>query len=254
MIKATPRRRRWRIGELAEATGVTVRTLHHYEHMRLLSASERTDGGHRMYDRESLKRVYQIRALRELGFSLEEIRRAMDGRTSLTELLHKHLEQIELQVARTTMLRDRLRNMTMPGEIQVSVDQLPATLHAMSRDEQRNQAPQCECDLDEDREERWRQIRDRLRDCMERGEQPCSERSTAVAVDARALITEIAGVGSTVSTILRVLTRLSTPRTLAGWDPNLMRYLDLALSALENRPRSGNSSSLAQPSTTTGRT
>ncbi|XSC42379.1 MerR family DNA-binding transcriptional regulator [Bradyrhizobium sp. RDT10] len=48
MTKPTPRRRRWRIGELAEATGVTVRTLHHYEHTGLLSASERTDGGHRM--------------------------------------------------------------------------------------------------------------------------------------------------------------------------------------------------------------
>ncbi|MCC8943447.1 MerR family DNA-binding transcriptional regulator, partial [Bradyrhizobium sp. Arg68] len=39
MNKATPRRRRWRIGELAEATGVTVRTLHHYEHTGLLAAS-----------------------------------------------------------------------------------------------------------------------------------------------------------------------------------------------------------------------
>ncbi|WP_461328653.1 MerR family DNA-binding transcriptional regulator [Bradyrhizobium liaoningense] len=50
--RVTPRRRRWRIGELAEATGVTVRTLHHYEHTGLLAATERTEGGHRMYDRE----------------------------------------------------------------------------------------------------------------------------------------------------------------------------------------------------------
>ncbi|WP_430384216.1 MerR family DNA-binding transcriptional regulator [Archangium violaceum] len=37
-------RRRWRIGELADATGLTVRTLHHYEHIRLLAPAARTDG------------------------------------------------------------------------------------------------------------------------------------------------------------------------------------------------------------------
>ncbi|WP_084800018.1 MerR family transcriptional regulator [Bradyrhizobium sp. Ai1a-2] len=233
MTKATPRRRRWRIGELAEATGVTVRTLHHYEHTGLLSASERTDGGHRMYDRDSVQRVYQIRALRELGFSLEEIRRAMDGRTSLTHLLRDHLERIELQVARATLLRDRLRNMTTDGEIHVSVDELPATLDAMSRVEKRAQTRRCRCAMDPDREERWRRIHEELRDCMTRGEHPRSERVTAVALQARSLITEVAGVGSTASTILKVLARLSTPRKLAGWDPSLMQYLDLALAALE---------------------
>ncbi len=236
MTKATPRRRRWRIGELAEATGVTVRTLHHYEHTGLLSASERTGGGHRMYDRESVKRVYQIRALRELGFSLEEIRRAIGGSTSLTDLLRMHLERIELQVARTTLLRDRLRNMTTDGEIHVSVDELPATLDAMSRVEERTQEPRCTCVLDEDREERWRRFRDDLRDCLERGEHPCSERANAVALQARSLITEIAGIDSTVSTILKVLARLSAPHNMAGWDPRLMQYLDLALAALKDEP------------------
>ncbi|TWB93092.1 DNA-binding transcriptional MerR regulator [Bradyrhizobium macuxiense] len=236
MTKATPRRRRWRIGELADATGVTVRTLHHYEHTGLLAASERTDGGHRMYDRESVQRVHQILALRELGFSLHEIRKAMEGRTSLTDLLRSHLSRIELQVTRATLLRDRLRNMTTDGEVQVSVDELPATLDAMSRVEKRTQPHRCTCKLAAEREERWRRIRDELRDCMDRGEHPSSERTRAVALEARLLFSEIAGVDSTVSTILKVLARLSAPRSLAGWDPNLMQYLDLALAALENQP------------------
>lgn len=235
MTKATPRRRRWRIGELADATGVTVRTLHHYEHTGLLAASERTDGGHRMYDRESVQRVHQILALRELGFSLHEIRKAMEGRTSLTDLLRSHLERIELQVTRTTLLRDRLRNMTTDGDVQVSVDELPATLNAMSRVEKRAQSHRCTCKLAAEREERWRRIRDELRDCMDRSEHPSSERARAVALEARLLFSEIAGVELTVSTILKVLARLSAPRSLAGWDPNLMQYLDLALAALENQ-------------------
>ncbi|MEH2669347.1 MerR family transcriptional regulator [Bradyrhizobium elkanii] len=224
------------MGELAEATGVTVRTLHHYEHTGLLAASERTDGGHRMYDRESVQRVHQIRALRELGFSLHEIRKAMEGTTSLIDLLRKHLERIELQVARATLLRDRLRDMTTGSEIQVSVDELPATLDAMSKVQTRSQTSRCTCKLAIEREERWRRIRDELRDCMDRGEHPCGERAKAVAVAARLLISEIAGADSRVSTILKVLARLSAPRSLAGWDPTLMQYLDLALAGLEDQP------------------
>ncbi|WP_424579810.1 MULTISPECIES: MerR family transcriptional regulator [Bradyrhizobium] len=236
MNRVTPRRRRWRIGELAEATGVTVRTLHHYEHTGLLAATERTEGGHRMYDRESGQRVHQIRALRELGFSLVEIRKAMEGTTSLTDLLRKHLERIEVQVARTTLLRDRLRNMTIDSEAQVSVDELPATLNAMSRAETRSQTSRCTCNLAAEREDRWRRIRDDLRDCMDGGEHPCGERAKAVAVAARLLISEIAGDDSRVSMILKVLARLSAPRSLAGWDPCLMQYLDLALGGLEDQP------------------
>ncbi len=113
---------------------MTVRTLRHYEHTGLLAASQRTCGGHRIYDCESLRRVYHILALRELGFSLREIRKAMDGRTSLPDLLSEQLERAELQVARATKLRDRLRNITKNTESDVSVDELPARLDAMSRE------------------------------------------------------------------------------------------------------------------------
>ncbi|MBB4365365.1 DNA-binding transcriptional MerR regulator [Bradyrhizobium sp. CIR18] len=189
-----------------------------------------------MYDRESVQRVHQIRALRELGFSLIEIRKAMEGTTSLIDLLRKHLERIEIQVARATLLRDRLRNMTNDSDIQVSVDELPATLSAMSRVETHNQTSRCTCKLAADREERWRRIRNDLRDCMNRGEHPCGERAKAVAAAARLLISEIAGADSRVSMILKVLARLSAPRSLAGWDPCLMQYLDLALGGLEDQP------------------
>ncbi len=213
-----------------------MRTLHHYEHTGLLAATARTEGGHRMYDRESVQRVHQIRALRELGFSLIEIRKAMEGTTSLTDLLRKHLERIEIQVARATQLRDRLRNMTIDGEAHVSVDELPATLNAMARVAPRGGTPPCICNLAAEREDRWRRIRDDLRACMDEGEEPCGERAKAVATAARLLIGEIAGADTRVSMILTVLARLSAPRSLAGWDPCLMQYLDLALGGLEDQP------------------
>lgn len=113
---------------------MTVRTLRHYEHTGLLAASQRTCGGHRIYDCDSVRRVYHILALRELGFSLREIRKAMEGRTSLPDLLTEQLERAEIQVARATRLRDRLRNITKGTESEVSVDELPARLDAMSQE------------------------------------------------------------------------------------------------------------------------
>lgn len=68
----------WRIGELAERTGLTVRTLHHYDALGLLSPSARTESahgsGHRLYVAEDVARLQQIVSLKQLGFGLDQIR------------------------------------------------------------------------------------------------------------------------------------------------------------------------------------
>lgn len=60
------------IGELAARTGLTVRALHHYEELGLLSPT-RTAAGHRRYGPREVERVQQIRSLQTLGVSLREI-------------------------------------------------------------------------------------------------------------------------------------------------------------------------------------
>ncbi|MER7164451.1 MerR family transcriptional regulator [Micromonospora sp. NPDC000207] len=69
----------WRIGELCRRTGLTVRTLHHWDHVGLLRPSTRTSAGHRRYDERDVDRLYRIVALRELGLSLETIAALLDG-------------------------------------------------------------------------------------------------------------------------------------------------------------------------------
>jgi DNA-binding transcriptional MerR regulator len=61
------------VGRVAELTGVTVRTLHHYDTVGLLHPSERNDAGYRFYDQRDLERLQQILLYRELGFSLAGI-------------------------------------------------------------------------------------------------------------------------------------------------------------------------------------
>ena len=63
-----------RIGQLADMTGRTKRTLHFYEELGLLSPAKRTKGGFRLYDNEAALRVSWIDQMQELGFSLSDIR------------------------------------------------------------------------------------------------------------------------------------------------------------------------------------
>ena len=52
--------RTWRIGEVATATGLTVRALHHYDQIGLVVPSPRTSGGHRLYTRADLVVLYEV--------------------------------------------------------------------------------------------------------------------------------------------------------------------------------------------------
>jgi DNA-binding transcriptional MerR regulator len=66
------------VGEVAKLAHVSVRTLHHYDEIDLLTPSERSEAGYRLYTLEDLERLQQVLFYKELGFSLEEIREVMD--------------------------------------------------------------------------------------------------------------------------------------------------------------------------------
>jgi DNA-binding transcriptional MerR regulator len=66
------------IGRAAEMAGVTVRTLHHYDEIGLLTPGDRSSAGYRRYDDVDLERLQQILLYRELGFTLDEIAAILD--------------------------------------------------------------------------------------------------------------------------------------------------------------------------------
>ena len=91
-----------KVGELARRTGLTVRTLHHYDEIGLLRPSLHTESGHRLYVAADVARLQRVLSLRQLGFSLEEIRDCLDqAGFSPLEVIALHVtrlrEQIELQ-------------------------------------------------------------------------------------------------------------------------------------------------------------
>jgi DNA-binding transcriptional MerR regulator len=99
-------RRAYQVKEAAELAGVSVRTLHHYDAIGLLVPSGRTEAGYRLYDDDDLLRLQQILIGRELGLSLEEVRRSLDDasfdrRQALVaqkEQLRKRAQQTEAMI------------------------------------------------------------------------------------------------------------------------------------------------------------
>jgi len=97
----------WTVGELARLSGVTVRTLHHYDRIGLLRPSERTPAGYRSYDVRDLDRLQQVLVYRELGFPLEEVATLLDDPGAdpaehlrrQHRLLRKRLARTEAMVA-----------------------------------------------------------------------------------------------------------------------------------------------------------
>ena len=130
----------WRIGELAAATGVTVRALHHYDGLGLLSPRERSRSGYRLYGRDELERLYAIVALRELGLSLAQIRDFLDDRRpgiergKLADVVERHLAAVERRLEAEQATARRLAGLlgVLRSSAQPSISEVRAILEAIA--------------------------------------------------------------------------------------------------------------------------
>lgn len=95
------------VGKVAKLAGVTVKTLHHYDDIGLLSPTGRSEAGYRIYEASDIERLQQILFYRELGFTLEKIVTIVDDpRTDAVghlrrqrELLTERIERLHRMVA-----------------------------------------------------------------------------------------------------------------------------------------------------------
>lgn len=70
----------YKINEVSKLTGVSIRMLHHYDKIKLLEPSKRTDSNYRMYNDDDIARLYQILLFKELEFPLQEIKQILDDK------------------------------------------------------------------------------------------------------------------------------------------------------------------------------
>ncbi|MEA5596030.1 MerR family transcriptional regulator [Rivularia sp. UHCC 0363] len=129
----------WKVGELASLTGLTVRTLHHYDEINLLKPSEYTDSGHRLYGEEDIIRLQQILSLRQLGFSLEEIKNCLQNPDySPVTVVKSHIEKLNQQIEVQQQLTRLLQGISMrlQAEEKVDVDDLMKTIEIIKMSEE----------------------------------------------------------------------------------------------------------------------
>jgi DNA-binding transcriptional MerR regulator len=124
-----------KVGELARRTGLTVRTLHHYDEIGLLRPSLHTETGHRLYTADGIARLQQILSLRQLGFALEEIRACLDRPDfSPVEVIRRHVARLREQIELEKNLCERLESLARYFHVseEVSGDEFLRTIEVMT--------------------------------------------------------------------------------------------------------------------------
>ena len=126
--------RTWKVGPLAEASGLTVRTLHHWDEIGLLRPSRRTAAGHREYTEQDVFRLYEVLALRRLGLGLDSIAVCLDVGVDPGRLINEHLGSVAASIAALDTLRQRLERISAElAASQASVGSLIDVLQAIGR-------------------------------------------------------------------------------------------------------------------------
>jgi MerR family copper efflux transcriptional regulator len=106
------------IGEAANASGVSAKTIRYYEAARLITPAHRTDGGYRVYTQAAVGMLRFIKRARELGFSIERVRRLVDlwqdksrASADVKRLALDHIAEIKAKIAAMSAMRDAVQEL-----------------------------------------------------------------------------------------------------------------------------------------------
>ncbi|SEQ66577.1 DNA-binding transcriptional regulator, MerR family [Lentzea xinjiangensis] len=103
------------IGDVARRTGLSVSAIRFYADEGVVPPTGHTDGGYRLYDVEAIARLELVRTLRDLGASVEDVRRLLAEETSLHDLATAHLVIVERQLRHLKARRAVLRTVVSQG-------------------------------------------------------------------------------------------------------------------------------------------
>ncbi|HLT45846.1 MAG TPA: MerR family transcriptional regulator [Rubricoccaceae bacterium] len=245
-MSAAPDDRLLRIGELARRTGLTVRTLHHYDAVGLLVPSTRTDAGHRRYTAADVARLQQIASLRALGLPLDAIREALDGGVEPRAVLERHLAHLRAQIALQRRLATRLEGLAahLDHTGGAAVEDLLQLIHLTTTMEKHYTPEQLEylekrrAEVGEERiqavQREWQDLFAAVRAHMEAGTDPAEPEVQALARKAEALIGEFTGGDAGIRRSLDNAVRADTKAMYTAWgiEPELGDYYGRAMAAL----------------------
>jgi DNA-binding transcriptional MerR regulator len=223
----------WKIGELARRTGLTVRTLHHYDEIGLLSPAERSDGGHRVYGEADVRRLYRIVSLRSLGLPLDAIGSALDEEDfDPRAAVEDHLARLETRMDQQRRLQERLRRLLERLDTEdflTTIEELTMRQRYYTPDqldqlEQRRQAIGEDAIRDVERE--WAEIFATLRAELDAGTDPADPKLRPLAQRGRELVAMFTGGDPGITSALKEMWEKEDPETVSRGmvDAEVMAY------------------------------
>lgn len=226
----------WKVGELAKRTGVSVRTLHYYDEIGLLTPSHHSESGYRLYTESDVARLQRIKSLRSLGFSLDEIRDCLKSpEFSPQRVVELHLTLVREQIELQQRLCDRLEGIAerLRSTETVSVEDFLQTIEVITMldkyytPEQRKELEERRQAIGDERirqvEGEWKELMDRVRAEMEKGTDPASETVQALARRWMGLVREFTGGNPGIEKSLGTMYQQET--TVHGMDTGPMREM-----------------------------
>ncbi len=230
---------RWGVGALARASGLTVRTLHHWDEIGLLVPSERTGAGHRRYTSADVRRLYRIVALRRLGLPLGEVAGALAGEgPDLRGAVERHLRRVEEDLVAAARLRDRLTGLLQALDAggEPSGAELIDTIEVMTMhqqyysDEQLQQLAERREALGDEGMQRaqddWAELIDAMRREQQAGTDPADPRVQELSARWQALVEQFTGGDHGIRASLRRMyeEQGSSAASHGTVDPEVMAY------------------------------
>jgi DNA-binding transcriptional MerR regulator len=234
------------VGALAARTGLTVRTLHHYDAIGLLSPSGRTEAGYRLYSDDDIRRLEHIVLLRGIGLPLTSIATALSSRAEdLLPLLAQHASDLRGKIDDAMRLLERIEHMAerLRSHSHQSIDDALETIQAVNVFERHFDRDQMD-DIREharnigearirEAEAEWPRLIAAVRHEMNRGTEPGDPRVAPLVRRWQELIAEFtqgrfdiaAGVG-------RMMHAEPAVRRRTGLDADIMDYVARATALL----------------------
>lgn len=239
-----------RVGQLAKRTGLTVRTLHHWDELGIVSPRRRSAAGYRLYGEDDVARLLQVMLLRQLGLSLAEVHKSLDDpQHSLPTALRARAVRLRAQIAHEQRLLARLESLA--GRLDADADTGAAandvleTLEMMTmfekyyteeqlatlaeRKEQLGAAHIAEVEAE------WPRLIAAVRAAMERGVDPGAEELRPLVQRWQELVRQFTGGDPQIAGAVRKM-YASEPsvRQRTGLDEGIMEYVARAIAASQN--------------------
>lgn len=231
----------WKVGELAQRTGISVRTLHHYDEIGLLVPSQRGLGGQRLYTNRDLARLERIVALKALGLSLAEISACLSTPNAPRDVLRRTLAGLRERIAAEERLARRLEVLEerLGTREDATLDEVIETLETLTMFEKHYTPEQLEqlkrraAELGPERiaavQSEWPRLIAAVKAEIERGTDPSDPKVRALATRWDELVQMFTGGDAGIARSLASLNR-AEPQMLErqGIDGRMFEFLDRA--------------------------